>query len=88
MENRHTGFGCKELKEVLLFQTTSAALWLSQKMSWDGPALVRDELTLDQGFAVEGRFRDGKEKLLITTVDLALEIGKVKNSFVYVRHKY
>ena len=83
MENMHTGFGCKELKEVLLFQTRKAASWLSQKMSQDGHAvaLLSGEITVEQRIAVLNRFCDGKEKLLITTNVCArgIDIEQVKN---------
>ena len=83
MENIHTGFGCKELKEVLLFQTRKAASWLSQKMSQDGHAvaLLSGEITVEQRIAVLNRFRDGKEKLLITTNVCArgIDVEQVKN---------
>lgn len=83
MENMHTGFGCKELKEVLLFQTRKAASWLSQKMSQDGHAvaLLSGEITVEQRIAVLNRFRDGKEKLLITTNVCArgIDVEQVKN---------
>lgn len=83
MENMHTGFGCKEVKEVLLFQTRKAASWLSQKMSQDGHAvaLLSGEITVEQRIAVLNRFRDGKEKLLITTNVCArgIDIEQVKN---------
>lgn len=53
----------------LLFQTRKAASWLAQKMSEDGHAvaLLSGEITVEQRIAVLNRFRDGKEKLLITT---------------------
>ena len=83
MENMHTGFGCKELKEVLLFQTRKAASWLSQKMSQDGHAvaLLSGEITVEQRIAVLNRFRDGKEKLLITTNVCArgIDVEQVKD---------
>lgn len=83
MENMHTGFGCKEVKEVLLFQTRKAASWLSQKMSQDGHAvaLLSGEITVEQRIAVLNRFRDGKEKLLITTNVCArgIDVEQVKN---------
>lgn len=83
MENMGTGFGCKELKEVLLFQTRKAASWLSQKMSQDGHAvaLLSGEITVEQRIAVLNRFRDGKEKLLITTNVCArgIDVEQVKN---------
>ena len=83
MENMHTGFGCKELKEILLFQTRKAASWLSQKMSQDGHAvaLLSGDITVEQRIAVLNRFRDGKEKLLITTNVCArgIDVEQVKN---------
>ena len=83
MGNMRTGFGCKELKEVLLFQTRKAASWLSQKMSQDGHAvaLLSGEITVEQRIAVLNRFRDGKEKLLITTNVCArgIDVEQVKN---------
>lgn len=83
MGNMHTGFGCKEVKEVLLFQTRKAASWLSQKMSQDGHAvaLLSGEITVEQRIAVLNRFRDGKEKLLITTNVCArgIDVEQVKN---------
>ena len=81
MENMHTGFGCKELKEVLLFQTTSAASWLSQKMSQDGHSvtLIVDEMAEDERFRAQRKLFSGSERLLITTVDFDLETPEVKN---------
>ena len=81
MENRHTGFGCKELKEVLLFQTTSTAFRLSEEMSQHGHAVtsIYDGMTGDERFTVEVRSLNGRERLLITTVDLDLETPEVKN---------
>ena len=53
----------------LLFQTRKAASWLAQKMAEDGHAvaLLSGEITVEQRIAVLNRFREGKEKLLITT---------------------
>ena len=81
MENRHTGFGCKELKEVLLFQTTSTVLWLSEKMSSDGHAVtpIQDGMTVDERLGADVTSRNGRERLLITTEDLTLEAPEVKN---------
>ena len=54
---------------LLLFQTRKAASWLAQKMVEDGHALalLSGEITVEQRLAVLNRFREGKEKLLITT---------------------
>lgn len=45
------------------------ASWLAEKMSKDGHAvaLLSGELTVDQCIAVLDQFRQGKEKVLITT---------------------
>lgn len=45
------------------------ASWLAEKMTKDGHAvaLLSGELTVDQRIAVLDRFRQGKEKVLITT---------------------
>lgn len=45
------------------------ASWLAEKMTKDGHAvaLLSGELTVDQRIAVLDRFREGKEKVLITT---------------------
>ena len=62
---------CTELSEsvYVLFQTRKAASWLAEKMTADGHsvALLSGEITVEQRIAVLNRFRDGKEKLLITT---------------------
>ena len=49
-------------------QTRKAASWLAE-MTADGHsvALLSGEITVEQRLAVLNRFRDGKEKLLITT---------------------
>ena len=56
----------------LLFQTRKAASWLAQKMTDDGHAvaLLSGEITVEQRIAVFNRFREGKEKLLITVNDV------------------
>jgi len=60
----------------LLFQTRKAASWLAQKMTEDGHAvaLISGEITVEQRIAVLNRFREGKEKLLITTNVCAIGI--------------
>jgi ATP-dependent RNA helicase DDX19/DBP5 len=61
-------------QNVLIFlQTRKTASWLAEKMSGDGHAvaLLSGDLTIDQRIAVLDRFRDGKEKVLITTNVLA-----------------
>lgn len=63
-------YGVVSIGQCIVFcHTRKAASWLSQKMSQDGHAvaLLSGELTVEQRIAVLNRFRDGKEKLLITT---------------------
>lgn len=50
-------------------QTRKTASWLAEKMTKDGHAvaLLSGDLTIEQRAAVINRFRDGKEKVLITT---------------------
>ena len=52
-----------------MFQTKKSAAWLAQKMASDGHAvgLLTGDITVEQRIAVLNRFREGKEKLLITT---------------------
>ena len=55
---------------VLIFmQTRRNAKWLTVEMMQDGHqvSLLSGELTVDQRAAIIQRFRDGKEKVLITT---------------------
>ncbi|KAJ8320890.1 hypothetical protein KUTeg_002477, partial [Tegillarca granosa] len=49
--------------------TRKTASWLAEKMTKDGHAvaLLSGDLTIEQRAAVINRFRDGKEKVLITT---------------------
>ena len=72
----------------LLFQTRKAASWLSQKMTQDGHAvaLLSGEITVEQRIAVLNRFRDGKEKLLITTNVCArgIDVEQVKQQHANV----
>lgn len=58
---------------IFPLQTRKIASWLSEKMSGDGHAvaLLSGELTVDQRISVLDRFREGKEKVLITTNVLA-----------------
>lgn len=50
-------------------QTRKTASWLAEKMTKEGHAvaLLSGELTVEQRIAILDRFRDGKEKILITT---------------------
>ena len=57
-----------ELHFVFL-QTRKSASWLATKMTAEGHsvALLSGEIQVEQRLAILNRFRDGKEKLLITT---------------------
>lgn len=57
------------LKFILFLQTRKSAAWLAAKMVKEGhaTALLSGEITIEQRLAVINRFRDGKEKLLVTT---------------------
>ena len=52
-----------------MFQKRSTAAWLAEKMTKDSHAvaLLTGELQIEQRAAIIKRFRDGKEKVLITT---------------------
>ncbi len=52
-----------------VIQTKKTANWLTEKMTGDGHAvaLLSGELTVEQRAQVIDRFREGKEKVLITT---------------------
>ncbi|XP_067051716.1 ATP-dependent RNA helicase DDX19A-like [Acropora muricata] len=54
---------------VVFCQTRKSASWLATKMTAEGHsvALLSGEITVEQRLAVLNRFRDGKEKVLITT---------------------
>ncbi|XP_074626266.1 ATP-dependent RNA helicase DDX19A-like isoform X1 [Acropora palmata] len=54
---------------IVFCQTRKSASWLATKMTAEGHsvALLSGEITVEQRLAVLNRFRDGKEKLLITT---------------------
>lgn len=54
---------------IIFCHTKKTASWLSGKLSRDGHsvALLSGELTVEQRIAVLNRFRDGTEKVLITT---------------------
>jgi len=67
-------YGVISIGQAMIFcQTRVTAKWLVEKMSRDGHAvaLLSGELLPDQRIAVLDRFRDGKEKVLITTNVLA-----------------
>lgn len=63
-------YGVLSVGQCIVFcHTRKAASWLTEKMSKEGHsvALLSGEITVEQRIAVLNRFRDGKEKLLITT---------------------
>ena len=67
-------YGVVTIGQAMIFcHTRKTASWLSEKMSRDGHAvaLLSGDLTVEQRIAVLDRFRDGKEKVLITTNVLA-----------------
>lgn len=60
---------CEMAAGLLIFQTKQTSLWLAQKMVAEGlpVALLTGDLTVEQRADVIRRFRDGKDKVLITT---------------------
>uniref|UniRef100_A0A0A9YT86 RNA helicase n=2 Tax=Lygus hesperus TaxID=30085 RepID=A0A0A9YT86_LYGHE len=63
-------YGGITVGQVIIFcQTRKTAAWLTQKMTKDGHAvaLLSGELTVEERINVLDRFREGKEKVLITT---------------------
>ena len=54
---------------MIFCQTRKTASWLVEKMTKDGHAvaLLSGELTVEERIQVLDRFRDGLEKILITT---------------------
>lgn len=54
---------------LCLFQTRKTAGWLAGELSREGHqvALLSGEMQVEQRAAVIERFRDGKEKVLVTT---------------------
>lgn len=53
----------------MIFQTRKTAAWLAEKMTKDGHVvgLLTGELQIEQRAAIISRFKEGKEKVLITT---------------------
>jgi len=53
----------------VFFKTRKTASWLASKLTQDGHcvALLSGELDVSQRLAVLNRFRESKEKILITT---------------------
>ncbi|KAH1001994.1 DEAD-box helicase Dbp80 isoform X1 [Dendroctonus ponderosae] len=63
-------YGTLSIGQAIIFcRTKKMAEWLSQKMSNDGHAvaILSGDLTVEQRINVLDRFREGKEKVLITT---------------------
>uniref|UniRef100_A0A674IAB1 RNA helicase n=1 Tax=Terrapene triunguis TaxID=2587831 RepID=A0A674IAB1_9SAUR len=63
-------YGSITVGQAIIFcQTRRNANWLSQELSQDGHqvSVLSGELTVEQRAAVIQRFRDGKEKVLVTT---------------------
>ncbi|XP_023218155.1 DEAD-box helicase Dbp80-like [Centruroides sculpturatus] len=63
-------YGVLSIGQAIIFcQTRRAACWLAEKMTREGHAvaLLSGDLSIEQRIAVLNRFRDGKEKVLITT---------------------
>ncbi|XP_022104186.1 ATP-dependent RNA helicase DDX19B-like [Acanthaster planci] len=63
-------YGAVTIGQAMIFcQTKRTASWLAEKMTRDGHAvgLLSGELEVSQRLAVLKRFKDGKEKILITT---------------------
>ena len=61
-----------EISQLFLeisIQTRKTASWLTEAMSKEGHAvaLLSGELEIDQRINILNRFREGKEKILITT---------------------
>ncbi|PNF43328.1 DEAD-box helicase Dbp80 [Cryptotermes secundus] len=78
LEDKYTAianiYGVVTIGQAMIFcHTRKTASWLTEKMSHDGHAvaLLSGDLTVEQRIAVLDRFRDGKEKVLITTNVLA-----------------
>ncbi|PSN33637.1 DEAD-box helicase Dbp80 [Blattella germanica] len=63
----------ESLSNIKQYYTRKTASWLAERMSREGHAvaLLSGDLTVEQRIAVLDRFRDGKEKVLITTNVLA-----------------
>ena len=68
---------------MIFCQTRKTASWLVEKMTKDGHAvaLLSGELTVEERIQVLDRFRDGLEKILITTNVMArgIDIEQVIN---------
>ncbi|XP_044176836.1 ATP-dependent RNA helicase DBP5-like [Acropora millepora] len=75
-------YGLVPIGQCIAFcRTRESASWLTTKMTAEGHsvALLSGEITVEQRLAVLNRFRNGKEKLLITTDVCArgIDVGQV-----------
>nr|XP_018915812.1 PREDICTED: DEAD-box helicase Dbp80 [Bemisia tabaci] len=67
-------YGVITIGQAMIFcRTRQTSMWLAEKMKKDGHAvaMLSGELTVEQRIAVLDRFREGKDKVLITTNVLA-----------------
>ncbi|KAG7519767.1 hypothetical protein JOB18_015607 [Solea senegalensis] len=63
-------YGCLTIAQAMIFcHTRRMAAWLAANLTQEGHqvALLSGEMTVEQRAAVIERFRDGKEKVLVTT---------------------
>lgn len=63
-------YACLTIAQAMIFcHTRRMAAWLASQLNEEGHqvALLSGEMTVEQRAAVIGRFRDGKEKVLVTT---------------------
>lgn len=72
--------------QVFWLQTRATAAWLAEKMSKDGHAVavLTGDLTVQQRIDVLDRFRESKEKVLITTN--VLSRGMFKSVKMFLKH--
>jgi ATP-dependent RNA helicase DDX19/DBP5 len=89
LEDKYTAianiYGVVTIDQAMIFcHTRKTASLLTERMSRDGHAvaLLSGDLTVEQRIAVLDRFRDGNEKVLITTNVLAREIDVEQVTFV------
>ncbi len=78
-------YGVVTIGQAMIFcQTRRTASWLVEKMTADGHAvaLLSGELSVEERIGVLDRFRDGKEKILITTnvMSRGIDVEQVKNT--------
>ena len=70
---------------MIFCQTRKTASWLVEKMTKDGHAvaLLSGELTVEERIQVLDRFRDGLEKILITTNVMSKSIDIDQGTIVF-----